>query len=92
MINYLYLIGLISLYFIIRNKFFSNKKIDNIKKFRNKLTNKEAKIEKIFLRNNERLVKDPNINLTIGLYDQESDLTKKTNIHRDDYEIIYLKK
>tara|TARA_Y100001933_G_scaffold234474_1_gene254831 strand:- start:73 stop:426 length:354 start_codon:yes stop_codon:yes gene_type:complete len=82
MINYLYLIGLISLYFIIRNKFFSNKKIDNIKKFRNKLTNKEAKIEKIFLRNNERLLKDPNINLTIGLYDQESDLTLKTNIHR----------
>ena len=46
------------------------------------MTNKEAKIEKIFLRNNERLIKDPNIDLKIGLYEKESDLKLKTNIHR----------
>ena len=46
------LLILIILYFIFKNKFFSNKKINKIKKFKNKLTNKEAKIEKIFLRNN----------------------------------------
>ena len=69
-------------YFICKNKFFSNKKINRIKNFKNKFTNKEAKIEKIFLRNNERLIKDPNIDLTIGLYEKESELTLKTNIHR----------
>ena len=73
---------LIILFFIFKNKFFSNKKINKIKNFKNKFTNKEAKIEKIFLRNNERLIKDPNIDLIIGLYEKESELALKTNIHR----------
>ena len=73
---------LILFYFIYKNKFFSNKKINKIKIFKNKFTNKEAKIEKIFLRNNERLIKDPNIDLIIGLYEKESELALKTNIHR----------
>ena len=76
------LLVLTSLYFICRNKFFSNKKINKIKNFKNKFTNKEAKIEKIFLRNNERLIKDPNIDLIIGLYEKDSELSVKTNIHR----------
>tara|TARA_Y100001980_G_C14157550_1_gene37758 strand:- start:150 stop:506 length:357 start_codon:yes stop_codon:yes gene_type:complete len=79
---FLTFIGLISLYFIFKNKIFANKKIDNIKNFKNKFTNTEAKIEKIFLRNNERLIKDPDIDLIIGLYEKESDLKLKTNIHR----------
>ena len=70
------------IYFICKNKIFSNKKINKIKNFTNKFTNKEAKIEKIFLRNNERLMKDPNIDLIIGLYEKESELSLKTNIHR----------
>ena len=74
--------GLISLYLIFKNKIFSNKKINKIQNFKNKFTNTEAKIEKIFLRNNERLIKDPNIDLIIGLYEKESELTLKTNIHR----------
>ena len=69
-------------YFICRNIFFSNTKNNKIKNFKNKFTNKEAKIEKIFLRNNERLIKDPNIDLIIGLYEKESELELKTNIHR----------
>ena len=76
------LLALILLYFIIKNKIFSNKKFNKIKNFKNKLTNKEAKIEKIFLRNNERLIKDPNIDLIIGLHEKGNDLTQKTNIHR----------
>ena len=79
---FLTFIILILLYLIFKNKFFSNKKINKIKNFKNQLTNKEAKIEKIFLRNNERLIKDPDIDLIIGLYEKESDLTLKTNIHR----------
>ena len=73
---------IILLYFFLKNKFFSNNKFNKIKNFRNKLTKKEAKIEKIFLRNNERLIKDPNIDLIINLYERESDLKLKTNIHR----------
>ena len=73
---------IIIFYLICKNKFFSNKKINKIKNFKNKFTNKEAKIEKIFSRNNERLIKDPNIDLIIGLYEKESELTLKTNIHR----------
>ena len=74
--------GIILLYFFLKNKFFSNNKFNKIKNFKNKLTKKEAKIEKIFLRNNERLTKDPNLDLKIGLYEKESDLKLKTNIHR----------
>ena len=73
---------LILFYFIFKNKIYSKRKINKIKNFKNKFTNKEAKIEKIFLRNNERLIKDPNIDLIIGLYEKESELTLKTNIHR----------
>ena len=79
---YITLLFFILLYFIFKSKFFSNKKVNKIKNFKNKFTNKEAKIEKIFLRNNERLIKDPNIDLIIGLYEKESELTLKTNIHR----------
>ena len=73
---------LILIYFLFKKNFFSNKKINKIKKFKKTFTNKEAKIEKIFLRNNERLIKDPNIDLIIGLYEKESELALKTNIHR----------
>ena len=79
---FLTLLILILLYFIFRNKFFSDKKINKIRNFKNKFTNKEAKIEKIFLRNNERLIKDPDIDLRISLYEKESELVLKTNIHR----------
>ena len=76
------LLTLIFFYFIYKNKFFSNKKINKIKNFKDKFTNTEAKIEKIYLRNNERLIRDPNANLIIGLHEKESELTLKTNIHR----------
>ena len=79
---FLILLILILLYLIFKNKFLSNKKINKIKNFKKRFTNKEAKIEKIFSRNNERLIKDPNIDLVIGLYEKEKDLALKTNIHR----------
>jgi len=72
--------GLISLYLVLKNKIFSHKK-NKLNNFKNKFNNTEAKIEKIFLRNNERLVKDPNIDLIIGLHEKEIDFTL-INIHR----------
>ena len=83
MIKYFFtFITLLSFYFFLRKKFIPNKKIKKIKNFKNKFINTEAKIEKIFLRNNERLMKDPNIDLIIDLYEKESELKIKTNIHR----------
>ena len=76
------IVFLVMFYFIFNNSLFSNKKNNKLTNFKNKLTNKEAKIEKIFLRNNERLINDPNIDLIIGFYEKESDVTLKTNIHR----------
>ena len=58
------------------------KKNNKVKNFKNNFTSKESKIEKIFLRNNERLISDPSINIIIGIYEKESDINLKTNIHR----------
>ena len=83
MIKYFFtFITLLSFYFVLRKKFIPNKKIKKIKNFKNKFTNTEAKIEKIFLRNNERIIKDPNIDLIISLSEKDSEITLKTNIHR----------
>ena len=79
---FLTFIGLLTLYLIFKTKISPNQKINKIKNFKNKFTNTEAKIEKIFLRDNERLIKDPNIDIVIGLYEKGSDLTIKINIHR----------
>ena len=83
MIKYfLTFISLVLIYFTLKAKLFSIKKNNKVKNFKKNFINKEAKIAKIFSRNNERLIKDPNIDLIIGLYEKESDLTLKTNIHR----------
>ena len=65
-------------------------KISNIKKnknnklskFKKKLLSKESNIEKIFLRNDEKTFSDPDININIGLYDNEDNINRKSNIHR----------
>tara|TARA_Y100000589_G_scaffold63550_1_gene54838 strand:- start:9091 stop:9438 length:348 start_codon:yes stop_codon:yes gene_type:complete len=61
------------------SKFKKNKKII---KFRNDLISKESKIEKIFSRNNEKISQDPSINITIGLYEKDENISIKSNIHR----------
>ena len=65
-------------------------KIENIKKnknnklskFKKKLLSKESNIEKIFLRDDEKTFSDPNININIGLYENEDNINRKSNIHR----------
>ena len=56
-----------------------NKKLFNFKK---RLLSKEFNIEKIYTRNDEKTSLDPNININIGLYDVEENITRKSNIHR----------
>ena len=65
-------------------------KISNIKKnknnnlinFKKKLLSKESNIEKIFSRDDERTCLDPNININIGIYENEDNINRKSNIHR----------
>ena len=61
----------------------SNKnKNKNLLKFKNKLLSKESNIEKIFSRDDEKTSSDPDININIGIYDNEDNISRKSNIHR----------
>ena len=69
--------------------FFSYKKISfkkpkNLKldKFKNKLQSKQTNIERIFLREEEKTFSNPNIYIHIGIYDNEENINRKSNIHR----------
>ena len=60
------------------------KKTKNIKlnKFKNKHQSTQSIIERIFLREEEKTFSNPNININIGLYDNEDNINRKSNIHR----------
>ena len=60
------------------------KKPKNLKldKFKNKLQSKQTNIERIFLREDEKTFSNPNINIAIGVYDDEDKINRKSNIHR----------
>ena len=69
--------------------FFGYKKIiskqpKNLKldKFKNKLKSTQTNIERIFLREDEKTFSNPNINIYIGVYDNEDNINRKSNIHR----------
>ena len=59
-------------------------KTKNIKlnKFKNKLQSTQSNIERIFLREEEKTFSDPNINIYIGIHDNEDNINRKSNIHR----------
>ena len=83
MSTYLLLIVTFIFFIIIlksKNLFYKNNK--KLKNFKNSFTSKESKIEKIFTRNNERIINDPNLNIVISIYDKEEEANLKTNIHR----------
>ncbi len=83
MIKLLFLITIIFLLAVIfYDKKFYLKKNNKVKIFKDKLTSKESRIEKIFQRSNERLIKDPSINIIIDIYEKEENINLKTNIHR----------
>ena len=56
-----------------------NVKISNFKK---KLLSKESNISKIYLRNDERINSNPDINIQIDIYNKNHEIINKTNIHR----------
>ena len=51
-------------------------------KFKKNLLSKESFIKKIYLRNDERITLNPNINIQIDFYEKEYEIVNKTNIHR----------
>ena len=59
-----------------------NQKNIKLDKFKNKLQSKQTNIERIFLREEEKTFSDPNINIYIGVYDNEENINRKSNIHR----------
>ena len=74
------ILGVIFLVF----KKISSKKINNLKldKFKNKMQSTQTNIDKIFLREEEKTFSNPNINIYIGIYDNEENINRKSNIHR----------
>ena len=61
-----------------------SRKLKNLKldKFKNKLQSTQTNIERIFLREEEKTFSNPNINIYIGIYDNEDNINRKSNIHR----------
>jgi len=61
-----------------------SKKPKNLKinKLKNKLQRTQTKIERIFLREEEKTFSNPKINIYIGGYDNEENINRKSNIHR----------
>ena len=57
----------------------TNKKLNS---FKNKFLNKESKIEKIFMRDDEKTSSNPDINIKIETYENEVNINRKSNIHR----------
>jgi len=62
----------------------NSKKIKNLKldKFKKKLQSTQTNIDRIFLREEEKTFSNPNINIYIGVYDNEENINRKSNIHR----------
>ena len=82
---YLYIafICLFIFIFLIRKfKVLSKKRNKKLLKFKNKLISKESKIDKIFLRQEEKTSLDPSINIQIDINENEEDILRKANIHR----------
>ena len=80
----IYIIVFVLVIILFVNKIINLKKNKNNKlfKFKKKLLSKESNIEKIFLRDDEKTSSDPNININIGLYENEDNINRKSNIHR----------
>ena len=69
--------------FLFYKKNYSKKtKNSELEKFKNKLQSTQLNIERIFLREEEKTVSNPNINIFIGVDDNEDTISRKSNIHR----------
>ncbi len=79
-----FLVFLISGIILLVYKIINSKKSKNIKlnKFKNKFQSTQSNIERIFLREEEKIFSNPNLNIKIGIYENEENISRKSNIHR----------
>ena len=74
---------IVGVIFFIYKKIISKKpKNFKLDKFKNKNQSMQTNIERIFLREVEKTFSNPNINIHIGIYDNEENINRKSNIHR----------
>ena len=80
----IFVVFLISGVIFVVYKKISSKKTKNLKldKFKNKLQSTQTNIDRIFLREEEKTFSNPNINIYIGLHENEDKINRKSNIHR----------
>jgi len=81
--NY-FLVFLIFVIIFLVYKKINSKKSKNIKltRFKNKLQSSQSNIERIFLREEEKVFSNPDININIEIYDSQDSINRKSNIHR----------
>jgi len=80
----IFLVFIILVIIFLFHKKINFQKPKNIKlnKFKNKLQSTQSNIERIFLREEEKIYSNPNINIQIGVFDNEDNINRKSNIHR----------
>ena len=76
------LLFLTLVFLIYKKKYLKKIRNRNLFKFKKRFLSKESNIEKIFLRYDEKTSLDPNIDIVIGIYDNEENVNRKSNIHR----------
>ena len=70
------------IFLVYKKIIFIKQKNLKLEKFKNKLQSTQTNIERIFLREEEKTFSNPNINIYIGIYDNEENINRKSNIHR----------
>ena len=75
-----FVLGIVFLFYKIINPIKSKNK--NLNKFKNKLQSTQSKIERIFLKEEEKTYSNPQIDINIGINESEVNIIRKSNIHR----------
>ena len=70
------------IFFVFKKISFKKQKNLKLVKFKNKLQSTQTNIDRIFLREEEKTFSNPNINIYVGVYDNEDNINRKSNIHR----------
>ena len=78
-------IVLVLMYSYIKAKKSTNKLLKRNNKiaiFKKSLLSTESNIKKIYLRNDERINLNPDINIKVDIYEKDYEIINKTNLHR----------
>ena len=70
------------IYLLYKKISFQKQKNIKLNKFKNRMQSTQSNIERIFLREEEKTFSNPDINIIIGIDDDENSISRKSNIHR----------